>query len=175
MIIRQSNAGDVDAVSEIYEKILDAESSGVMTGWKKGIYPTRQTALDAHNIGELFVIEVDSTIVAAAIINQKQVREYEMCAWTFPAQPHEVMVLHTLVIDPEKSGKGYATAFLTFYENSARERSCPYLRLDTNEKNTIARRLYKKAGYQEVGVIPCVFNGISGVQLVCMEKKISGC
>lgn len=26
--------------------------------------------------------------------------------------------------------------------------------------------------YAEVGIVPCVFNGIEGVQLVCLEKKL---
>ena len=44
--------------------------------------------------------------------------------------------------------------------------------MDTNEKNTNARKLYKKLGYKEPGIVPCVFNGIDGVQLVCLEKTL---
>ena len=32
--------------------------------------------------------------------------------------------------------------------------------------------MYEKLGYQEVGVVPCNFNGIPNIGLVCMEKKI---
>ena len=31
--------------------------------------------------------------------------------------------------------------------------------------------MYAKHGYIESGVIPCEFNGIPGVNLVCMEKQ----
>nr|WP_296093717.1 hypothetical protein [uncultured Dorea sp.] len=52
------------------------------------------------------------------------------------------------------------------------EHNCPYFRMDTNERNTAARRLYKKLGYWEADIVSCVFNGIEGVQLVCLEKKL---
>lgn len=44
--------------------------------------------------------------------------------------------------------------------------------MDTNAKNTAARRLYARLGYKEVGIVDCTFNGIAGVKLVCLEKKI---
>ena len=58
------------------------------------------------------------------------------------------------------------------YVDYALQNGCPVLRIDTNAKNTAARAMYAKHGYMESGVIPCVFNGIPGVDLVCMEKKI---
>ena len=82
------------------------------------------------------------------------------------------MVLHTLVVRPDLAGRGYGRQFVAFYEQYARERGCPCLRLDTNERNAAARRLYAKLGYREAGIIPCVFNGIGGVNLVCLEKKV---
>ena len=44
--------------------------------------------------------------------------------------------------------------------------------MDTNEKNAAARRLYARLGYREAGIVPCVFNGIKGVGLVCLEKRV---
>ena len=32
--------------------------------------------------------------------------------------------------------------------------------------------LYKKLGYTEAGIVPCTFNGLEGVELVCLEKKL---
>jgi len=31
--------------------------------------------------------------------------------------------------------------------------------------------MYKKLGYKEIGIVPTVFNGIPGVNLVLMEKN----
>ena len=84
-----------------------------------------------------------------------------------------MLVLHTLTVDPACQGKGYARQFLAFYEDMARSLGCTALRIDTNARNAAARAMYAKHGYIESGVIPCVFNGIPGVDLVCMEKKVT--
>lgn len=40
------------------------------------------------------------------------------------------------------------------------------------KKNKIARNLYKSLGYEEIDIIPCVFNGLEGVNLVLIEKYL---
>ena len=173
MIIRKANANDIDAVAKIYDEIHDEIEKGTLTvGWERGVYPLRETAQNAFEKDWLFVAEDDGKIISAAIINQYQGPVYEEATWEFEAEEHEVMVLHTLVVSPYCSKKGIGTEMVAFYEEYAKQNNCPELRMDTNEKNTVARKLYKKLGYKEVSIIPCVFNGIAGVNLVCLEKRI---
>lgn len=172
-MIRRATKNDIAQIADIYDKILELEEKGkAHIGWKRNIYPTEKTAQDAFMNNELFVMEEDGRILAAARINQEQVPEYAYCHWTYDPPDSEVMVLHTLVVDPDSSGCGIGSKFVRFYEELALEYGCHYLRLDTNKINTAARGLYKKLGYSEIDVIPCVFNGIAGVQLVCLEKKL---
>lgn len=72
--------------------------------------------------------------------------------------------------DTGRSGIG--SGFVKFYENYAGKCGCSVLRMDTNEKNSAARRMYAKLGYIESDMVPCVFNGIDGVNLVLLEKKL---
>ena len=44
--------------------------------------------------------------------------------------------------------------------------------MDTNARNTRARKLYQKLGYEETGIVKCTFNGIPDIQLVCLEKDL---
>lgn len=118
-MIRNSKGSDIGAVVTIYNRILDSELAKAMTGWKKGVYPSYETASGAHHNKELFVMEDAGKIVAAAIINQKQVPEYAGGEWEYRVPDHEIMVPHTLVVDPGQSGKGYATKFVAFYESYA--------------------------------------------------------
>lgn len=172
-MFRKATRKDIDRISEIYDEIHDAEEAGLVTiGWIRKIYPTRKTAEAAVVAGDMFVEENDGTVVAAARINKEQVSEYADASWTADVPDDKVMVLHALVVSPKIKGKGYGTAFVDFYEKYALENGCPYLRMDTNEKNAAARSLYKKLGYIEVSIVPCVFNGIDGVQLVCLEKNL---
>ena len=70
------------------------------------------------------------------------------------------------------AGKGYGRAFVEYYETYARENGCTELRIDTNARNEVARAMYKKHGYTEIGIVPTVFNVIEGVQLVLLEKYL---
>ena len=173
MIIRKATAADVDAVAKIYDEIHEEIEKGTLVvGWEKGVYPVKSTAQNALEKDWLFVAEKDGEIVSAAIINQYQGPIYEEADWEFEAQEHEVMVLHTLVVSPSCKQQGIGTQMVDFYEQYARKNNCPELRMDTNERNTVARKLYEKLGYKEVSIVPCVFNGIAGVNLVCLEKRL---
>ena len=172
-IIRSAESKDIDAVAAIFERIIDDEERGISTvGWKRGVYPTKATAETALAQGDLFVLEDGGRVVAAMRINHEQVPEYSSCRWEYLAGDDQIMVAHTLVVDPAAKGKGYGRQMVAFYEQYAKEHRCPCLRMDTNAINTRARALYKSLGYKEVGITPCVFNGIGQVNLVCLEKKI---
>ena len=173
-IIRKGTIDDIPRITEIYDSILEQEEQGIVTiGWIRGIYPTRQTAIDALNADELFVMLQDERVIESARINQVQMPSYKEAAWEHPNAPEDqIMVLHVLVVDPNVKGKGYGTRFVEFYEQYALENNCPYLRIDTNARNQVARRLYSRLGYKEVGIVPCVFNGIPDVKLVCLEKTL---
>ena len=173
MEIRRANFADIDDIEKIYEHIHDGEEKGLTTiGWIRNIYPTRKTAEEALGRDDLFVMTEENRVVAVAIINQIQVDEYKYATWKHAAKDNEIMVLHGLAVDPLQKGKGYGRAFVAFYENYAKEHGCVALRMDTNVQNTRARRLYQSLGYEEIGVVKCVFNGIPNVQLVCLEKYL---
>ena len=77
-IIRKGTIQDILHITRIYENILEQEEQGtVTTGWVRGIYPTKQTALDALKAEELFVMLQEKTVVAAARINQVQMPAYK--------------------------------------------------------------------------------------------------
>lgn len=174
MTVRKATSEDVPAIAGIYNDIHSREESGeTTTGWLREVYPVRQTAEDAVKRGDMFVQEdSEGRILGTGIINQIQVDVYSDGKWKYPAKGEEVMVLHTLVISGKAKGRGLGGEFLRFYESYALEHGCRYLRLDTNARNTAARSFYKKHGYEEIGIVPTVFNGIPGVDLVLLEKRL---
>jgi len=173
MLIRKAERSDLDAVEKLYESVHDAEESGKQTiGWIRGVYPVRATAEAALERDDLFVLVSEDGIRGAAVINRLQVDVYALGSWLYPASDDEVCVLHTLVISPESSGRGFGKAFVGYYENYALTRGLRELRMDTNERNTAARAMYRKLGYREIGVVPTVFNGIPDVRLVLLEKHL---
>ncbi|MBR6767133.1 MAG: GNAT family N-acetyltransferase [Clostridia bacterium] len=172
-MIRKACEKDISAVARIYEDIHTMEEKGLLTtGWLRGIYPVRETAEKAVLNGELYVLEEDGEILASARINRHQEPEYDHVEWQNAADDTEVLVMHTLVVSPGASGKGYGKAFAAYYENMAREMGMKVLRIDTNARNSRARKLYAGLGYREAGIVPTTFNGIPGVNLVCLEKPV---
>lgn len=172
-MVRKARKEDIEAVVKIYDEVLKNEEAGHSNvGWIRGVYPTELTAIDALEKDILFVCEDGGRIVATAKIDQTQVPEYVNCHWKYDVPENEVMVLHTLAVAPMYARRGYGKEFVDFYEQYALDHNCHYLRMDTNEKNLTARSMYKKLGYDEAGIVACIFNGIPDVQLVCLEKKI---
>lgn len=171
-MIRKANENDIDAIECIYNKIHDLEESGASTiGWRRGWYPTRDTAMTALKHDELFVYD-DSGVLAAGIINRHQLDCYRQAHWHVSANDEEVMVLHTLVVDPDHSGQGIGTKMVKFYEQYARDNGCKALRIDTQAKNTTAKKMYARLGYTEVETIVCDFQpGLDAVNLVLLEKE----
>ena len=180
VIIRKATAEDIPAIAAIYDEIHDREEAGeVTTGWLRGVYPVQKTAEDAVARGDMYVqvaggddSNAAGQVVGTAILNQLQVDVYADGEWQYPAEDSEVMVIHTLIISRKTDLKGLGSDFLAYYEAFALEHGCKYLRLDTNARNAAARAFYKRHGYKEIGIVPTVFNGIPGVDLVLLEKKL---
>ena len=174
MIIRKATIADLPAIEELYNEIHDREEAGeVTTGWLRGVYPVRKTAEDAIGRDDMFVlVDEGEHVVGTGIINKIQVDVYEQGPWELPAADDEVMVIHTLVVSSKPGKRGLGSEFLKFYEEHAIRDGCKSLRLDTNARNKAARAFYKKHGYSEVGIVPTVFNGIPGVDLVLLEKVL---
>ncbi len=173
MLFRKATMDDLQAVAEIYAQVHTAEETGRMTvGWARNVYPTCSTAEDALLRDDLFVAEDNGKIVGTAIINQIQPDCYNEGKWEYKVPKEQVMVLHTLCVNPALSGRGYGRQFVAFYEEYALSNKCHYLRMDTQIINLNARSLYRLMEYKEIGTVPCVFNGIENVQLILLEKKL---
>ena len=175
MTIRLACAADLPGAAAVYERVHDAEEAGrTHTGWRRGVYPTRATAEAALAAGELYVLEDGGRILAVMRINAEQGEVYARCPWTIPAEPEQVLVLHTLAVDPTCGIRGCGTTMVRFYEDLARARGCTALRIDTGETNSRARALYAHLGFREAGIFDCEFHGIAGIRLVCLEKRVGG-
>ncbi|MBR2287460.1 MAG: GNAT family N-acetyltransferase [Clostridia bacterium] len=171
---RRATLADLDAIVSIYDAVHTEEEAGrAVIGWDRKIYPTARSAAQAIEAGEMYVEEADG-VVGSARINRVQVDVYSLGNWEYECAADGALVLHTLTINPACGGRGLGAAFVAFYEDMARKQGIAELRMDTNAKNLRARALYRKLGYREIGIVPTVFNGIPGVELVLLEKHLEG-
>lgn len=131
-MIRPANISDITIVSEIYQELFRYEAiHGSTTNWADGLYPTKDTAKHAFASNALYVLESDGVVHGSMILNQLQPPEYEKINWKYPAENHEVLVIHTLCIRPSQAGKGYGRQMVSFALKKAEQSGCKSVRLDT--------------------------------------------
>jgi GNAT superfamily N-acetyltransferase len=173
--IRPAGAGDLPGVAAIYEEIFAGEAAAghSFTNWRRGVYPTLDTARGALDQGWLYVLEEGDGLSAAAILNHVQLPEYRDIPWAFPGEGEAVFVIHTLCVRPSRSGRGLAGAFVAFAEDLARRLGCAVLRLDTYEGNLPAASLYARLGYRYAGSAHFLFQGVIPEVLKCFEKDLT--
>ena len=78
--------------------------------------------------------------------------------------------LYSIVLLPEARGKGYAALFLNHAEQQAAKRHCVYMRLEVNQQNQAAMKLYQATGYKIIGELPRYYE--DGGDAFKMEKRI---
>ena len=172
-MFRKAQEADLDKIAQIYSEIHDyEEANGPFTNWRRDLYPTRETAAQAIADGFMYVGEDEGEMFGASLLNNNQLDEYAKIPWEYPAENDEVGVIHTLVIRPSMSGRGYARKFVAWLEEEAARQGCKVMRLDTPMTNTPAKIMYPKLGYREAGVEFFNFLGQIEEDLVCYEKKL---
>ena len=98
------------------------------TGWKRGAYPTADTARNIFNAGTLYVgVDEDGAIWGSMNLNGVQLPEYKNGGWSIPAEDDQVAVIHTLTIHPDRAGQGLARQMVAFAEDTARRQEPPTL------------------------------------------------
>ena len=172
-MIRIATEQDLLQVEEIYNELLEQEAKTVSyTNWQKGLYPTITHAKRALEQNTLFVGEENNVLYGCVILNQIQPSEYADASWNFPAEPEEVMVIHTLCIRPSWKGKGKGRELVGFCEEYAHEKGWPIIRLDTYEGNTPACNLYLSLGYSYAGITKFHFEKVIWENLKCFDKHL---
>ncbi len=159
-MIRKATAEDIQSVARLYEKMLDYEDENVKyTSWQRGIYPTADTARAGVKHESLYVLEENGEILASAVLDKRQPPEYRQAKWSIFAANNEVLVIHTLCVDPEYAGSGIGSAMVVFSKQLANKLGCTCIRLNTTERNTPAASLYKKNGFIVADTKKILLNG----------------
>ena len=153
-MIRIAKESDLPAVAAVYEAILDHEDATGLhyTGWKRGAYPTAETARSIFNAGTL--------------------PEYKNGGWSIPAEDDQVAVIHTLTIHPDRAGQGLARQMVAFAEDTARSQGKTVMRFDTGVSNAVSNHLYPAIGYRFAGTVDTFFMGYVHCPLNLYEKKL---
>jgi len=139
----------VDAVFAIYRACIAALLARGVRQWDD-VYPDRAVAAAAAARGDLFLLVDDGGALGSVILNSIQAPEYAAIAWRYP---EPALVIHTLVIDPQRQGAGLGRAAMACCEAFGRARGFATVRLDAFPGNPAAIALYDRLGYEHRGEV----------------------
>lgn len=172
MAVRIATEADIPRIEQIYKTLTNDPETCKFTNWAKNVYPTKDFAVKALYDGHLFVGEDENGIFGSMLLNNIQLPEYKSIPWKYEADPHQVLVIHTLCIDIAFKGKGKAKEMIGFAEDYGRANNMKVIRLDTYEGNIPACIMYPKLGYEYSGTAFFNFMGKIPENLKCFEKLL---
>lgn len=147
---RTARAADLEALVAFYDDIIDwLEATTNYPRWIRGVYPAGDYLSTAIQAEELFLLEENGRILAAAGFNHAAPPGYEAVAWGITARPEEVLIIHAFGTHPTVMGQGVGTRFITQLIRHARQRGMRAIRLDVIAGNEPARAFYRRAGFSE--------------------------
>lgn len=154
--IKKATAADIDEIERMYDALNDHLAAGTnWPGWKKGVYPVRQNALDGLVEDALYVarLQPGGPIAGSVVLNHLPETPPVHGRWLIEATDDEVLAVHVFVVHPTYMRRGVGTALLAFAERLASDRRMKSLRLDVYEKNLPAIHTYERCGYQYIDTV----------------------
>ena len=165
--IRKGTTADIPLIMGIIrDHIVPAMKAAGNTQWGDDS-PNDEVFQEDVELGQLYVVELDGELVGAGALTCQQYHEYAQCGLdvSIPA-----VCPHRLAAHPKCSGKGIGRVLMLQAEEVCRDKGIDRIRVDTNEVNTAANKLFVNSGYKFVGTITLDMR--PGLKFSCYEKHI---
>lgn len=158
-IIKKGTVNDIDELEILYDDLNDYLEIGTnYPGWIKGIYPTRDTAINGIKNSNLFVLKINNKIAGSIILSHEPEAAYSQAIWGIEADYKDVIVIHTLVVNYKYMKNGVGKRLLDFAKEHSIEQKMKAIRLDVSIHNTPAISLYENCGYKYIETVDLGLN-----------------
>lgn len=145
---------DIDELEQLYDDLNDyLEKEINYPGWKKGVYPVRQNAIDGIENGNLYVARNNGKIVGSLILSHEPEPAYYEAKWSFESNYSDVFVVYTFVVHPSFLKCGVGKALIDFSIEHSIKSHVKSIRLDVYEGNIPAIKLYEKCGFKYIDTV----------------------
>lgn len=139
---------EVLPIAQLYDDLNDyLEAHTNYPNWKKGVYPTCDTAQTAFEQGTLFTFKQGDAIVASVILNHLPEEAYHTANWGIELSYEDIFVIHTFVVHPQYLHCGVGIRLMDAIYEHALAQGIKAIRLDVSIHNQPAIALYQKSGY----------------------------
>lgn len=166
-MIRKGNTNDIPAIMEI---IADAQSLLAGRGvdqWQDG-YPTADIIQQDIARAESYVIEIDRSVAATAVISFAGEVTYNSIdgAWL---NDNSYVVVHRLAVRNSALRSGLARQMMLYAEELALQRGVNNIRVDTHNDNIAMQFLLNNLGFVFCGEITL----LSGAPRIAFQKVLN--
>lgn len=166
-MIRKGNTNDIPAIMEI---IADAQSLLASRGvdqWQDG-YPTADIIAQDIARAECYVIEIDRSVAATAVISFAGEVTYNSIdgAWL---NDNSYVVVHRLAVRNSALRSGLARQMMLYAEELALQRGINNIRVDTHSDNLAMQALLARMDYKLCGKITL----LSGAPRIAFQKVLN--
>ena len=163
-MIRKATTLDIDAILKITKACAKHMINNSIYQWNDH-YPNPKIFKKDIERNELYVYELENTILGCIVITTLVDAEYIPVKWLTPNNKN--IYVHRLAIHPDYQGKGYAQELMGFAEKFAKEVNYTSIRLDTFSKNKRNQLFYELRGYKKLEEI--FFHNQSEYPFYCYE------
>ena len=145
---------DLDELEQLYDGLnLYLSQTVNYPGWRKGLYPTRQTALDGIMENRLYVIKHHGKVIASTIIRNTPEEAYYEAKWQTEDDYEKIGVIYTFAVHPGYLKQGVGRKLLEFIIDTCRSRGFHAIRLDAYAENVPAIKLYEACGFEYIATV----------------------
>ena len=167
--IRKGNDDDIPAIMDMISKyVIPAMHAAGNHQWGED-YPNVAAFQEDVDLDRLYVCITDlGDIVGVGALTTEQFHEYSQCGLdtSIPA-----VCPHRLAAHPLYAGKGIGRMLMNQAVTVCKEKQIDRIRVDTNNDNETAKKLFCRCGCVAVGLIELDMR--PGMQFACYEKIIN--
>ena len=168
-----ADAVDFKEIENLYWDLIDkSKEEPSFPDWEKGVHPSADFLMAGIVKKELFVLRDEGIIKACAIVNSNSNKEYKKVAWKVNERDNNVWIIHALAVRYEYRGMGLATQFVKNLISYAKLENIEAIHLDVIDKNTLADKLYIRAGFKYVSTENIFYEVVGNRQFRMYEYVI---
>lgn len=145
----QATMKDIKEICQLFDKAIHEMDKLGIFQWDN-IYPDYSVLENDIRDQTLYVGRLGDKIAVVYVINREEDKQYKNGNWRYTGKSY--CVLHRVCVHPQFQNCGLGGATLEHIHEQAKEMQIDAIRLDAFSKNPFALRMYKKAGYNNVGI-----------------------
>jgi ribosomal protein S18 acetylase RimI-like enzyme len=146
MDLRLTDYNDLNPLNDITHRCVDHLNRQSIYQWDE-VYPSIKDFSEDIEAQCLYSITNGDMVCGCICINQTEYPGYENADWCGSA----FLVIHKVIIDPQKEGQGFGRYAMSQAEMIAHARQKDSIRLDCFKENDRANQFYQKMGYLSRG------------------------